>query len=104
MLQVIQANAPLPSAIDPNVTTILSAATVVANGSSIVSNFGGREAVLVVNITSAPTGTTPNLTFTIQEIDPINQTTLLGSSVSTTAFTAAGVQTIALPLSTGGAV
>jgi hypothetical protein len=97
--------APGPVFIDPNQQTVQSNATVTTSGSTIYSDFTGvREIVLVINITNAPTGTTPSLTYTLQEIDPGNGTTPVGSSVTGTALIAAGTQILTLPLTLTGSV
>lgn len=96
--------APGPVFIDPNQQTVHNNATVTASGSAIVTGYGVREIVLVVNVKAAPTGTSPTITYTIQEIDPGDGTTAVGSSTTGTAITSATTQTLVLPLTTTGAV
>jgi hypothetical protein len=92
-----------------NNVVVLSNATITANGSAIFASqfFGVQEIALVVNATVAGTGTSPSLTFTIQEVDPGNGTTTYGNSASTTALTNSntpGVFTVILNLTTSSAV
>ncbi len=96
--------APGPVFIDPDQQTVHNNATVTSSGSSVYTGFGVREIVLVVNITAAPTGTTPSITYSMQEIDPGNETTAVGSSVTGTALTAVGTQILTLPLTVTGVV
>lgn len=65
---------------------VQSNATVTTSGSVLVtaSYFGTQQVALIVNSTVTPTGTTPTLTYTIQEVDPGNGTTLFGNSATTT--------------------
>jgi hypothetical protein len=68
-----------------NSFVVQSNATVTTSGSVLVtaSYFGTQEIVLIVNSTVAPTGTTPTIMYTIQEIDPGNGITVFGNSAST---------------------
>ena len=93
--------APGPVFIDPDQQTVHNNATVAASGSSVYTGFGVRDIILVINITTAPTGT---IQYTIQEIDPGDQTTAVGTSASSQVFSAAGTQIVSLPLTTTGAV
>jgi hypothetical protein len=71
---------------------LLTAATLTATGSSVIAGINASANYLIINVKNAPTGTTPSITFTVQDVDPIDQTTVMGSPVSFTAMTAAGVQ------------
>lgn len=77
---------------------VRSNATLTASGSALLTNnwFGTQQINLVVNITATPTGTTPTITFTIQEVDPGNGTTVYGQSASTTALNSIGVTAISI--------
>lgn len=80
-------------------------ATITASGSSnIGSDFGNKEVTLFVNIKNAPTGTAPSITFTIQEVDPGDGTTSVGTSKTGTALTATGTQILTLPVTFGGSI
>jgi hypothetical protein len=83
---------------------VLSNATVTTSGSAIFDGFGAKELSLIINNTIAPTGTTPTITFSIQEVDPGNLTTLLGNSVSGTAISTATTQIVSLPMMYTGTV
>jgi len=69
-----------------NNVVVESNATITSSGSTIITNayFGTQEIDLVVNVTQTPTGTSPTLVFTIQEVDPGDGTTVYGNSASTT--------------------
>lgn len=86
--------------------SVQSNATVTTSGSTIVTGnyFGSQEIALIVNVTVAPTGTTPSITYTIQEVDPGNGTTVYGSTASTSAITGTGVFTAVLNITTSSAV
>lgn len=89
-----------------NEATVQSNATVTTSGSSIITtnDFGAQQINLIVNVSGSVTGTTPTLTYTIQEVDPGNQTTTMGNSSSTTAISAAGVFTASLNTTTSNVV
>lgn len=89
---------------DPNQQAAASNATLVASGSTIFSGFGSKQLTLVVNIKASPTGTTPTLTFTLQEVDPGDLTTVIGGSVSTASLNSITTATITLPVIMGSAV
>lgn len=96
--------APGPVFIDPNQQTVQANATLTTSGSTVFSGFGVRDLILVINVTNAPTGTLPTLTYTLQEVDPGDGTTAVASSVTGTAITAAGTQVLQLRLSLTSAV
>jgi hypothetical protein len=67
-------------------------------GSSVHGGYGVREVVLIVNIKNMPTGTTPAIVFKIEEVDPGDETTVLGTSIVGVALTAIGTQILRLQL------
>lgn len=75
--------------IQPLVSTyfILLGSTITANGSTVVQNMNGAACYLIVNIKNAPTGSSPTLQFTVQDIDPVDQATVLGSPTTFTSIT-----------------
>jgi hypothetical protein len=81
-------------------------ATLTATGSQVISTgqYGTCEIDLIVNIKNAPTGTTPSITWSIQEVDPGDQVTAIGAAVTGTAMTAAGTQVITIRTSVTGVV
>lgn len=96
--------APGPVFIDPDQQTVQNNSTVTASGASVYTGFGVREIVLVVNVKAAPTGTLPTLTYSLSEVDPGDEITLVGSSVTGAAITGAGTQILQLPLTVTGVV
>jgi hypothetical protein len=78
---------------------VLSNATVTTSGSSATfTGFGASQIVLVINVSGTVSGTSPSVTFTLQEVDPGNQTTTIGNSVTGGAITVAGTQILTLPV------
>ncbi len=96
--------APGPVFIDPDQQTVHNNATVTASGSSIYTGFGVRNIILVVNLTQAPTGIAPTITYLMQEIDPGNETTPVGLATTGATLTGAGTQILTLPLTLTGVV
>jgi hypothetical protein len=96
--------APGPVFQDPNQQAVQANATLVASGSSIFTGYGVSEVSLFINVKSAPTGTTPTLQYTIQEVDPGDGTTVIGSTVSSTVINAVGIQRITLESTFGGSL
>jgi hypothetical protein len=85
--------------LDDNREVIFSNATVTASGSVTVTSYGGKEVILVINVSGSVTGTSPQLQFTIQEVDPGDEATAIGVTVTGAVITATGVQIIAIPVS-----
>ncbi len=83
---------------------VLYDATVTTTGSAVFDGFGAKELNLIINNTNAPTGTTPTITFMIQEVDPGNFTTTLGNTATGTAISTATTQIVSLPMMYGGTV
>lgn len=81
---------------------IHSNATITASGSQVVLGYGSQQVSVVVNVKAAPTGTTPTIKFTIQEVDPGDQTTTFGNSASTLSITTTGVYTATVNTTTSG--
>jgi hypothetical protein len=96
--------APAPVFIDSDKQTVHANATVTAGGAQVYTDFGTRLLVLVINITQAPTGIAPTLQYELQEVDPGDETTPVGSSVMSVAFSGVGQQIIELPLTLTGSV
>lgn len=86
-------------------TSIIENATVIAGGNQTFSGLGNRQVNLFINLTQAPTGTTPGLQFTLQEVDPGDLTTVVGTSITGASLTS-GPQTqqISLNLTTSSAL
>jgi hypothetical protein len=95
---------PIPTAADPDTQFLHSNSTITASGSQVFSGFGTKEISIVVNVTASPTGTSPTLTFTLQEVDPGDLTTVFGTVASTGTINAIGIYTASLVATTGGSV
>jgi hypothetical protein len=96
--------APFPVFQDPNQQAVQANAALAANGSAVFTGYGVSEISLFVNVKNAPTGTTPTLQYTLQEVDPGDNTTPRGPAVSTTLINAIGIQRISLESAYGGNV
>jgi hypothetical protein len=81
-----------------NNVSVFNNGTITASGNDVffLQYFGNQQINLIVNVTAAPTGSTPTVTFTIQEVDPGDTSTVFGSSASTTSITGTGVFTAVL--------
>lgn len=77
--------------------TVLKSATVTASGSDVVRGILGQEIGLFWNIAGPVTGAGATVTFTVAEVDPTDETTVLGYSVSSPPITAAGSGRVSLP-------
>ena len=75
-------------------SVIFNAGTITATGSTTITNLGIKDLSLLINIKISPTGTLPSIIFSVQDIDPIDLTTVMGVAVSGAAMTATGVQEI----------
>jgi hypothetical protein len=78
--------------------------TVTANGNSSIHIVPiGKQLILFVNVTDSPTGTSPTITFTVDELDPGDTNTVI-STVSGTTLSAFGTQEIPIRIVRSGAV
>lgn len=97
--------APGPVFLDSEQQGVQANATLTTSGSTIYNlGFGAKQLTLIVNVKAAPTGTTPALTYTLQEVDPGDGVTALGATATTGAITAIGIKAISLPVVMGGAI
>jgi hypothetical protein len=85
-------------------TSVQSNVTVTAGSNVTVLGYGNCQAVLVINVTGTVSGTNPTLTYTLQEVDPGNGTTLLGNTIVGPVINAAGTYTVALSIQNSGYV
>lgn len=76
--------------------TILNNYTITSSSSWIVDGLNSSEIILSINILNTPTGTNPSLIFTVADIDPIDQTTIIGNQISSSAFTSTTTTTLKL--------
>lgn len=90
--------------VQDNNQAVLTNATVTSSGSAVLTGYGFQQISLVVNVKASPTGTTPTITFTIQEVDPGDKTTTFGNSASTQAINAIGVFSAIINTTTSGSV
>lgn len=88
----------------PNRQVVQSNAIVIASGSTIFNGYGNKEVSLFINIKNAPTGTTPTITYTIQEVDPGDLVTVVGTSTTGSAITAIGTQILTLSVTKSGVI
>lgn len=75
--------------------------TLTTTGSATVSGVLGKELVLTINVSGAVTGTTPTLTYSIQDTCPSDLTTTVGQAITGAAITATGTQIIVALCRTG---
>lgn len=78
-----------------SVDAVLSNATLTADGSFVFRAGESAEASLVYNIAGPVTG---SVTFTVAEVDPADELTVVGQSKTTAAITAAGTGIITISL------
>ena len=88
----------------PNTQPVMVNATVTSSGLSNLVDVGDMAVYLFINVKNAPTGTSPTLTFTMQEVDPGDKTTAVRTSVTGVAIKAIGTQVLMLPTTTSGVV
>jgi hypothetical protein len=79
------------------------AATISSSSSITITGISGRQVDLIVNAKGTFTGS-PSLTYTLQEVDPGDGTTVIGSAFAGTAITVAGAQVVTLPAIAGDVV
>ncbi len=89
---------------DPNAQAVHANTTVTTNGSLVLTGFGSKEVSLVVNVTVAPTGVAPTLQYAVVELDPGDQTTVVGPAVLGSVLSAVGTDIITLPLTLTGTI
>jgi len=84
---------------------ILENTVVTSAGSKILTGLGNRQVNLFINCSQAATGTGPGIQFTLQEVDPGDLTTPIGTSVTGAAiFAFPATQEISLNLTTSSAL
>ena len=89
---------------DPNQQAVHANATVTVSGSTVVTGYGVAEVSLFINVKASPTGTSPTLQYTIQEVDPGDGTTVIGATATSTVINAIGIQRITLEAAFGGSL
>ena len=79
--------------IDPDLTVIHNNATITTSGSAVITGVGRKEISFGLTISGTVSGTTPSLTYTVFEIDPVNQSTVMtapGNSITVGPYTTTG--------------
>ena len=89
---------------DANARAVHSNAAITTSGTTVLTGFGNQELHLLINVTVAPTGVAPTLQFTVQEIDPGNQSTPFGAPVVGSVLSAVGTDVLTLATSTTSAL
>lgn len=88
----------IPTRLDPNQQTVQNNTNITASGSGgPYTGFGGNFIQLVINVTGTVTGTNPTLQFELQELDPIDQATVLQKRVGTVIIAGGAKQYVHLP-------
>lgn len=88
-----------PIVTDGNNQAILSNQAVTGSGSSSVfTGYGQKEINVLIRIGGTVSGTTPVITFTLQELHPGDQTTVLQSVTGSAITATATTQTLSLPV------
>lgn len=82
----------------PVSTVVQTNATVVASGSSIIttSNFANQQVELLINVKNAPTGSTPTIVYSLQEVDAGDGATSVGNFNQSQVINAAGTYAVSL--------
>lgn len=105
MAEIVLPGSPFPVFFDSNNQTpaALNGATITASGSAIVSGYGTSEVILFVTVAGIVTGVAPTLFFTLAEVDPNDNTTVIGSSTTSSTITASNFrQTNSIPYTFSG--
>lgn len=95
---------PFPTFEDPNQSSVHSNATVTSSGSVVLTGYGASEVSLFLNVKAAPTGGSPTLQYTIQEVDPGDGTTVIGPTATSTVITGVTIERITLESAFGGSI
>lgn len=88
-----------------NQRTVLHNVTVTAGGNQIFSAIDTRQVNLFINCTQAFTGSSPGIQFTVAEVDPGDQSTVIGTSITGASITSGpATQEITLNLTTSSTI
>lgn len=79
---------------DPWKTTVHNSATLTTSGNTVITGLGYSEWYLVINLKNAPTGTSPTIQFKVEEVDPIDQTTVFDIKATGVVHTSAGTESL----------
>ena len=84
---------PVQTIPDPAKVIVHNNATLTASGSTIITGLGYSEWYLVVNLKNAPTGTAPTIQFKVEELDPVDLTSVIEVKQLGAVNTTAGIET-----------
>ena len=84
---------PVQTIPDPAKAIIHNNATLTASGSTTITGLGYSEWYLVVNLKNAPTGTAPTIQFKVEELDPVDLTSVIEVKELGIVHTTAGIET-----------
>jgi len=103
MATTVNPGSPFPFFPGTGLVPIHSGGAVSSSGSVVVYP-GANKTSLFVNVLSAPTGTLPTLSYTVQEVDPGDNTTPVGTPVTAGPINGVVNGRVELPMVFGGAV
>ena len=95
---------PGPVFADPNKQAIHAADIISSDGYVVLSGYGVTEVTLFINVLAVPTGSTPTLQYIMQEVDPGDETTVIGTTVSSTVISGISIQKISIVYAFGGTI
>lgn len=78
--------------------------TLITSGQASIDVSAGHETILFWNIAQSPTGSSPTIQFTLQEVDPNDGITPVGQSVTSSSINAVNVGQIILRQSTSSSL
>jgi hypothetical protein len=87
-----------------NAQSVHTGIDVNSSGTVALVSYDERDIFLAVNVVAAPTGTSPQIVYKIQEVDPSDRTTPLGPAVSTPPITGIGETEIVLSNTKGDTI
>jgi hypothetical protein len=92
MAEVVLPGSVFPVCLDANeqIPAALNNATITVSGSTIVNGYGTSEVIIFITVAGAVSGTLPTLSFTLAEVDPNDNITVIGSSTTSSTITATG--------------
>jgi hypothetical protein len=101
----IGVNSHNPNIVPQLTQVVLSNTTITTGSSQIFTGYSNRQVNLFINIKNSPTGTSPGLQFTIQELDPGDLTTVVGTSTTGLSLTSGPTtQELTLNLTTSSVI
>lgn len=83
---------------------IKNSATLTTTGSQVVTGLENSEINVIVNVTGTVSGTTPVLVVSVQDVCPVNGTTVLGNAITGANITATNTQQLLTHTSKSGSI